>query len=82
MKESLVPFCETITCGTMSPCPDLSPLRSHETTLPVSLKSFDEDIVLGIKQTSHDRYYDWFTKSFRGVKPVPSAEEGTEPVKP
>lgn len=81
VKESLISFCEAIIWG-MEPSPDLVPLHSHETTLPISLRSFDDDLLSGIKLTSHSRYDGWFSRSFRRGK-RPRAGEGSEnPKKP
>lgn len=67
VKKSVISFCETIIRDSEDP-PDLTSLRSHTTYLPVSLESFDEDIVKGIRATSYNRYKRWYNTLYRGVK--------------
>lgn len=68
VKAAVISYCEIIIRDMVESPPDLTALRLHETTLPISLQSFDEDILRGIKRTSHRRYSEWFSKMFRGCK--------------
>ncbi|KAG6378021.1 hypothetical protein JVT61DRAFT_13700 [Boletus reticuloceps] len=76
VKKSIVSFCKAIICEMDSP-PDLTPLISHKTALPISMKSFDGDILRGIKLTGYYRYDSWFTKEFHKGKCHHVEEEQT-----